>query len=91
MKVLQNSIIYLGSSIFSKAIPFMLLPILTKYLSPEEYGVLSIFQLMISFFTAFVGINMSMNVSKNFFKYTKLQTSLMIGNIIIILSLTTVI
>ena len=91
MKVLQNSIIYLGSSIFSKAIPFMLLPILTKYLSPEEYGVLSIFQLMISFFTAFVGMNMSMNVSKNFFKYTKLQTSLMIGNIIIILSLTTVI
>jgi len=91
MKVLHNSIIYLGSSVFSKAIPFMLLPVLTKYLSPEEYGVLSIFQLMISFSTAFVGMNMSMNVSKNFFKYTKLQTSLMIGNILIILSLTTVI
>lgn len=91
MKVLHNSIIYLGSSVFSKAIPFMLLPVLTKYLSPEEYGVLSIFQLMISFFTAFIGMNMSMNVSKNFFKYTKLQTSLMIGNILIILSLTTVI
>ena len=46
---------------------------------------------MISFFTAFVGMNMSMNVSKNFFKYTKAQTSLMIGNILMILSLTTLI
>jgi O-antigen/teichoic acid export membrane protein len=34
---------------------------------------------------------MSMNISKNFFKYTKQQTSLMIGNILMILSLTTLI
>ena len=89
MKIVSNSIIYLGSSILKKAIPFLLLPILTKYLSPEEYGILSIFQLMILFLTAFVGMNMSMNISKNFFKYTKEQTSLMIGNILMILSATT--
>ena len=91
MQVLKSSVIYLGSSILNKAIPFLLLPILTKYLSPAEYGVLSIFQLMISFFTAFVGMNMSMNISKNFFKYNKQETSLMIGNILMILSLTTLI
>ena len=91
MQVLKSSVIYLGSSILNKAIPFLLLPILTKYLSPDEYGILSIFQLMISFSTAFVGMNMSMNISKNFFKYTKQQTSLMIGNILMILSLTTLI
>jgi O-antigen/teichoic acid export membrane protein len=67
------------------------LPILTEYLSPDEYGVLSIFQLLISFSTAFVGMNMSANISKNFFKYNKQQTSLMIGNILMILSLTTLI
>ena len=91
MQVIKSSIIYLGSSILNKAIPFLLLPILTKYLSPEEYGVLSIFQLMISFFTAFVGMAIHTNVSKNFFKYSKNQTSLMIGNILMILSLTTLI
>ena len=89
MQVIKSSVIYLGSSILNKAIPFLLLPILTKYLSPEEYGVLSIFQLMISFFIAFVGMAIHTNVSKNFFKYTKKQTSLMIGNILIILLLTT--
>ena len=91
MQVIKSSVIYLGSSILNKAIPFLLLPILTKYLSPEEYGVLSIFQLMISFFIAFVGMAIHTNVSKNFFKYTKAQTSLMIGNILMILSLTTLI
>ena len=91
MQVIKSSIIYLGSSILNKAIPFLLLPMLTKYLSPEEYGVLSIFQLMISFFTAFVGMAIHTNVSKNFFKYSKNQTSLMIGNILMILSLTTLI
>ena len=88
MKIVSNSIIYLCSSILKKAIPFLLLPILTKYLSPQEYGILSIFQLMILFLTAFVGMNMSMNVSKNFFKYTKEEISLMTGNILMILSST---
>jgi O-antigen/teichoic acid export membrane protein len=91
LHIIKNSVIYLSSSILNKAIPFLLLPILTKYLSPEEYGVLSIFQLLISFSTAFVGMNMSANISKNFFKYNKQQTSLMIGNILMILSLTTLI
>ena len=91
MQVVKSSVIYLGSSILNKAIPFLLLPILTKYLSPDEYGILSIFQLMISFFIAFVGMAIQTNISKNFFKYTKEQTSLMIGNILMILSLTTLI
>jgi O-antigen/teichoic acid export membrane protein len=91
LQIIKSSVIYLGSSILNKAIPFLLLPILTKYLSPEEYGVLSIFLLLISFSTAFVGMNMSMNISKNFFKYTKQQSALMIGNILMILSLTTLI
>ena len=91
MQVIKSSVIYLSSSILNKAIPFLLLPILTEYLSPDEYGVLSIFQLLISFSTAFVGMNMSANISKNFFKYNKQQTSLMIGNILMILSLTTLI
>jgi len=91
LQIIKSSIIYLGSSVLNKAIPFLLLPILTEYLSPEEYGVLSIFQLLISFSTAFVGMNMTANISKNFFKYNKQQTSLMIGNILMILSLTTLI
>ena len=86
--LIKNSIIYLSSSILSKAIPFLLLPIMTKYLSPEEYGILSIYLILISFYSAFVEMNIQVNISKNFFKTSKEDLSLVIGNILIIVSLT---
>jgi O-antigen/teichoic acid export membrane protein len=89
MSVIKHSIIYLGSSILNKAIPFLLLPILTKHLSPEEYGTLAIFQIMITFYSAFVGMNIHTNVSKNFFTYTHKQVAKLIGNILVVLSFST--
>lgn len=91
MQVIKNSTIYLGSSILNKAIPFLLLPILTKYLSPSEYGTLAIFQLMITFYSAFVGMAINTNISKNFFKYSHEQMAKLIGNILFILSLSSMV
>ena len=87
---IKNSFIYLSSSILSKAIPFLLLPVMTKYLSPEEYGLLSIFMIFITLYSAFIGMNMHANISKNFFKITKDELSLYIGNILYILAFTLV-
>ncbi len=61
---------------------------MTSYLSPEEYGTLSIYIILISFYGAFIGMAMQTNISKNFFKVSKEDLSLIIGNILIILSLT---
>lgn len=86
--MIKNSTIYLGSSIVNKAVPFLLLPIMTKYLSPEDYGLLSIYTIFITLYTAFIGMNLHMNISKNFFKVSKEELSLYVGNILIILSAT---
>jgi O-antigen/teichoic acid export membrane protein len=83
--MIKNSIIYLGSSILNKAVPFLLLPIMTTYLSPADYGILSIYMIFISFTTAFIGMNMHMNISKNFFKVSKDAMALYIGNILYLL------
>ncbi len=88
MQIIKNSSIYLGSSIINKMIPFLLLPIMTKYLSPEEYGILSIYLILISFYSAFIGMAIHTNISKNFFNTSKKDLSLLIGNILIILSIT---
>ncbi len=85
MQIIKNSSIYLGSSMLNKMIPFLLLPIMTSYLSPEEYGTLSIYVILISFYGAFIGMAMQTNISKNFFKVSKEDLSLIIGNILIIL------
>lgn len=89
--VLKQSIIYLGSSVLNKAIPFLLLPVFTKYLTPSEYGALAIFQLILTFYSAFIGMNSHANISKNFFKYSKSQIAILIGNILIIVSVLSVI
>ncbi|MDD3591331.1 MAG: oligosaccharide flippase family protein [Sulfurovum sp.] len=89
MQIVKNSVIYLGSSILSKAIPFLLLPILTKYLSPEEYGKLSIFLIFISLYGVLVGMALHTNIAKNYYNVQKDELAKIIGNIIFILIATT--
>jgi len=55
---LAGSAIYLISNILNAAIPFALLPVLTRYLSPEEYGEVAMFQTLLGALTAFVGLSM---------------------------------
>jgi O-antigen/teichoic acid export membrane protein len=77
--------IYLGTSIINKAIPFLLLPILTKYLSTEEYGILAIYQVVISFADTIIGMRTKSNISRNFFKYDKEYVGQVVFNMVFIL------
>lgn len=43
LNILKRISFFTAITIFTNAISFLLLPILTKYLSPEDYGVLAIF------------------------------------------------
>ena len=83
--VIKNSIVYLSSSFVNKSVPFLLLPIITAYLSPEEYGKLAIFMIFISVYKALVGMSLQTNISKNYFKATKEELAQYIGNIFILL------
>lgn len=53
----SGSAVYLISNICSAAIPFALLPILTRYLTQEEYGQVAMFQTLLGALGAFVGLN----------------------------------
>lgn len=80
----------MGSSILAKAIPFLLLPILTSYLSPEEYGKLSIFLIFISLYSALIGMALHTNIASNFFKVKKDELAVIVGNIFFILLFATI-
>jgi|SRR5690554_1904347 len=63
-KIKNNSLatgaaVYLVSNILNASIPFALLPILTRMLTPEEYGEVAMFQTWIGALTAFVGLSLS--------------------------------
>lgn len=55
--LLSSSAVYLFSNLLAAAIPFALLPILTRYLSPVEYGEIAMFQTLIAALAAFVGLS----------------------------------
>ncbi|MGO2335520.1 lipopolysaccharide biosynthesis protein [Providencia sp.] len=57
MSLIKNTSIYLLANILNAAIPFFLLPILTRYLTLEQYGQIAMFQVVLSGLTLFVGIN----------------------------------
>ena len=89
MKVIKNSFIYLSASVISKGAPFLLLPFLTSYLEPAEFGILAIFLVMNALYGAFIGMAMHANVTKNFFHRTKPELAIITGNVFFILLATT--
>lgn len=84
-QLLQHSFVYILSNIIKSAIPFFLLPVLTRLLSPSDYGIIAIFQVILSIFIVFVGINLHGAISVNFFKLTKTEMKSYIGGILTIL------
>ena len=67
---LYSIVIYLGGGIIGKIIPFLLLPVLTRYLDPEDFGLYATYQSVFVLITAFVGINLNGAIIRG---YTKLE------------------
>lgn len=64
----NNSIVYLASNLIYAGIPFLLLPFVTRYLTPAEYGEFAIFQIFVLILTAFVGVSVRGNAVRKYFE-----------------------
>lgn len=60
--------IYTITSIINSAIPFLLLPILTRYLSPEDYGIVSMFGVLTSIIGVFTGLSVHGAINRVYFE-----------------------
>lgn len=84
-KLFKNFFTYTSSNVIRSAIPFFLLPVLTRYLTPSDYGIVATFQVLLAFMIVCVGLNMHGAISVNFFKISKEELKIYIGNVIFIL------
>jgi O-antigen/teichoic acid export membrane protein len=50
--------IYTIANVINASIPFLLLPLLTNYLSTEDYGILTNFKLLIELLIPFISLNL---------------------------------
>lgn len=64
----KGFIVYTASNLVSTGIPFLLLPFLTAYLSPEDYGRLSNFNALITLLTPLVGISFVASYTRQYYK-----------------------
>jgi O-antigen/teichoic acid export membrane protein len=59
LKSLRNISFYTAISVFTSGISFLLLPILTKYLSTEDYGTLAVYNATTRFVIVFISLGTS--------------------------------
>lgn len=67
VSILKHSAIYFSGSLLNKAIPFLLLPILTRELSPEEFGLIALLTAAVSLTSAIIGMNVKTNIAREYF------------------------
>jgi len=84
MNFFKSLSIYTTTSILNSAIPFLLLPILTNYLTVEEYGLLAIIQIFIIFTIPFVSINIQSTLQLEYHELDSDEFALWISSILII-------
>lgn len=58
---------YFVGNVFNASIPFILLPILTRLLTQEEYGQVTMFILLVGLFNAFIGVNTHAFVTRKYY------------------------
>jgi len=61
--------IYLLARIVNASIPFLLMPILTRYLAPSEYGEVGIFQVWVTLMGALCGLSVHGAAGRKYFDY----------------------
>jgi O-antigen/teichoic acid export membrane protein len=67
-RLVRNSAMYAVGGFTQEAVPFLLLPILTRYLSPYDYGLTATFMVVLSVLLVFIGLSLQGALAVNYFK-----------------------
>lgn len=86
-EVVRHSSIYVISSLINASIPFLLLPIMTECLSPADYAITALYQVVLGFMIPLVGVNVEAATSIEYFRNIHKNLKLFIGNALIIVSI----
>ena len=84
-KLFKTAGIYTLTSGINGAIPFFLLPILTRYLTPEDYGIVSMFSLIVTVLSVFTGLSVHGAIFNKYFDNEDNDLAHFISNCLVIL------
>ena len=75
---------YFITTFLNNAIPFLFLPVLTRYLDPAAYANVALFSFYLAVSNSLTGVSIPIVISKNFFDKPKEFIARIIGNSILI-------
>ena len=78
--------IYTLANAFNSAIPLLLLPILTRYLTPEEYGLVAMFTVLTAVVSAIAGLGTHGAITREYFLRSRDEFAGFVGTCIFILA-----
>ncbi|WP_417359528.1 lipopolysaccharide biosynthesis protein [Galbibacter sp.] len=83
INLLKNISGFAFFNVLNSAIPFLLLPVLTAYLSPEHYGVVDIFYNTTLIITPIIGLSIVQSIGRFYFE--KIVLSRFVSTVLVIL------
>jgi len=69
--LLKSSLIYTFCDAINKAVPFLILPLLSYYLAPSDYGIIANFNVLLAIVTIFITLGVDGAIGVNYYKFTK--------------------
>lgn len=84
-KLVRSAGIYTISNLFNSAIPFLIMPVLTRYLTPTDYGLTATFQILVGFVAPFVGLSIQGAVARKYYDKDSVDFPAYVANCLIIL------
>lgn len=72
-KLTKSTSIYAGGNLLNRAIPFILLPVLTRFLTPEDYGILATFIAVFGVMQIFVSMGTVDAIVRSYFDIKKIE------------------
>ncbi len=83
--------IYTLTRAINSAIPFLLMPILTRYLTPIDYGIVAMFGVLLSFVAPFTGLSIHGAIERQYYDRDEVDMPRYVSNCLFILLSSTLI
>lgn len=83
--LLKNAGIYSITGIINSAIPFFLMPVLTRYMSPSDYGIVAMFSVLLAFVSPFTGLSIHGAIQRQYYEKEKINLPIYVTNCLLIL------
>jgi O-antigen/teichoic acid export membrane protein len=87
----RSASIYTLTQAINSAIPFLLMPILTRYLTPTDYGIVAMFGVLLSFVAPFTGLSIQGAIARQYYDRDEVDMPCYVTNCLLILLSSTVI